>query len=479
MRNILTDALRNSPIVQRSNIATPRLYRLLSAVDAPELPGMLRGRWADTFRTSWIGDVKTSRSTTVRSLIEQQPRFRIEGTGALSSRAIIGETRAASELLHGRNGARLERALRGYLGVLDAQSGSTTVHNIAFSTSSRGFAVNSMLNIYEGTSGARLRIPGTRDNAVATEIRKAIREDGALWPLRLGGANHEEGRITLGTAISKQFLSLVEEKGLARIPYEGKRRSRNASYILMHEGQHAVTPIISQSDMKMMRFEEALADVITRWEGVTAELRSKLGFPQTTASAQDWVTQPLQGYARYAANMRGILELAGINTSGRAGLADARALLQNQDAAATPIQIARTMIAHNNLSGVDETVLAGQIVDAAIDRKALRAMKQELGISESVSDRMHRAVLLRSARHPLVAAGIGGSAMLGYQTGNKTQGRVRGGNFVPRPLDAASGALFTLIGVAGLRMHEPRMVIPAALYGAGLVVGGSVGAVAG
>jgi hypothetical protein len=447
-----------------------QIYALLSPAGAHVPAASLRGPWAERVADSWIGEVRVGVHDTVRTLLDRQPRFSISEAEPGAALLVSPTTAGGRALLAGPGGAGIADAIGGYAGWAREQAGGThVIHEVALSTSNRGFAANTMRNILAGPQGARYHPPLAPTPAATRALQRAVVEDGAYGVLRLGGANHEMGRIAVGPGLSRKLIKAGQDTAS-----DGARRE--LSYALRHEGQHAVTPFLEGEQLQWL--EEAQADLFTRAPGSAARLAQLVPAFARSTGADGWTTQPLRGYPRQVAALRGMLDLAGIDTSTAAGIESARTLLQGGAIEDAPAKLAAAVRAAHPAVHMDPETLATRLV--AIDGSAakLRALQRDLGIRSNVGTRADRDVLLASWRTPLLGTATLGSALGAATMGTGTYHRSRGGDLVPHK-DAIVGA--AALGAAAWMHHggmDVRAVLPLALLGTGAVggqVAGSVG----
>jgi hypothetical protein len=389
---------------------------------------------------------------------------------------VEGVTEGARTLLKSPNGARIEQAVKGLVLSLDGAGGANELGTVSLSTNSKGFALNTLLNVADGSRGAKLRVPEAADPVVGAQVASAIRSDGRMWMLRLGGANAEQGRLAIGHDASKSLLSAVNDAAAGKTGILARRKGDAITYLLRHEGEHAISSTLAL-ERRMLRFEEAVADTLARWPGTVAQTAKSIGIAHSKPSRLDWVRQPFKGYVDYAGNMRSVLELAGVNTFDVKSRPLAANLLQATRAEAGVARALATEIVarHGQRAGTVEQVTE-RVIDAAIDRPALRKLAKDLGQPDALRamQQTRRDTVIGMALDPLGAVALLGTAGRGYLQFGDNRDRIADGG---SPLDGSLALDAGIVGgaVLGARMGGIRLALPIGLLAAGALGGTAVG----
>jgi hypothetical protein len=191
-------------------------------------------------------------------LIATQPRFRVQGSGPLTSRVITPETPAAQALVAA--GGTAEQAVRRVLSLVEDAAGGPEAsskigfHGVSFSDSDLGQAANAYRAQLDDDPVLRAQLtkqsPRTREQQVKwLGEHRAKNIDGVL-------AHVVSGWMNLGTAASNALLQRgapASEQDLA-----------DAVRTVVHESVHAADPAHSGLSREAhLAFSEAVADTRT------------------------------------------------------------------------------------------------------------------------------------------------------------------------------------------------------------------------
>jgi hypothetical protein len=271
-------------------------------------------------------------------------------------------------------------------------------------------------------------------------------------------------------------MSSIKDAAAGKSGIFARRKGDAITYLLRHEGEHAITSTLAL-ERRLLRFEEAVADTLARWPGTVAKTAEAMGLPHSKPSRLDWVRQPFKGYVDYAGNMRSVLELAGVNTFDATSRPHAAKLLQATKAEEGVARALATQIVerHGMRAGTVDQVTE-RVIDAAIDRPALRRLAKDLGQPDALNamQQTRRDTVIGMAKDPLGAAALLGTAGGGYLLFNENRDRMMYGG---SPLSGSTARDLGIVGGAmlGARMGGIRIALPVGLLAAGAFGGSAAG----
>ncbi|MCB0878479.1 MAG: hypothetical protein KDC46_05810, partial [Thermoleophilia bacterium] len=213
-------------------------------------------------------------------VVSRQARFRVSGTGPLSSRTVTPVTPGAA-ILAAQDG-RAEQAVRNVLRLIEDQAGgpdrsaNLAFNGVAFSDSADGLAANTYRAHLDDDPAFQRRIAGL-DPASAQQQAAALgRQTRATTSDLL--ANVVTGWMNLGPVASDALLG--------RAGRAGEQQLADAIRIVTHESVHAADPeVTGMSADGDLGFQEALAEKRSTTLPQLQRSRSVLGLDEQVGDA--------------------------------------------------------------------------------------------------------------------------------------------------------------------------------------------------
>ncbi|MCW2927792.1 MAG: hypothetical protein JWM86_1760, partial [Thermoleophilia bacterium] len=267
---------------------------------------------------AFLGTHRLGKHGSFQELLDQQLRFRIVGDGPFVDRQVVGDGPVAQSVI-GR--PEIQRAIRGAMGTIDAARGAKELDGITFSYDEAGFVANRAVQ-------AMIDKPATLAN-YHEAVGAAASHVMGYHAVRAGNWIH------LGPEKSAPFVAHFRGDA-SEATVEGMSRSIKT---LLHEIAHVVTP--RQTNEKPYRWlSEAIAETWARWPGNIDAAAQRMGTPvkpnfHTVIDAEN------EKYPQQVLALRGLLQLAGIDTNSPKALAAFEDLCQTVDVSEVPLLLAR------------------------------------------------------------------------------------------------------------------------------------------
>jgi hypothetical protein len=248
-----------------------------------------------------------------QQLLDSQLRFRIVGDGAFLDRQVVADSPIAQTVI-GR--PEIQQAIRGVMGTIDAAMGAKQLDGITFSYDEAGFIANRAVQAMVG-----------KEPSVAA-YREAI---GTATTHVLGYHAVRAGNwIHLGPEKSRPFVEFFRG---SRSPETVEGLSRSIK-TLLHEIAHVVTP--RKTDERDLRWlSEGIAETWARWPGNINATAKRMGTP-VVDDFHKVIDAENEKYPEQVRALRGLLQLAGIDTTDPKALSTFEELCQAVDVSAVP-----------------------------------------------------------------------------------------------------------------------------------------------
>ncbi|MCW2927294.1 MAG: hypothetical protein JWM86_1262 [Thermoleophilia bacterium] len=368
---------------------------------------------------------------TVRSEIDRAIRVRIEGTGPVSTRDIIADSKAASALMASPNGDKFVTAVRSFLTVGDAHQGKENLKTVTFLPDEHASKGISVLNWADSLardgkmtasdviepSKAHLddvqkKFPQFTREQVRGELRGLTAVEGVkqltageAGNISFAGAWNSDGHIVMMPDVSREMLATLglyriqPGDGLTKAPVERRdERARWTWHAAIHEAHHSITPMGKRGPEWTSVMEEAVPEVLTP-SGIQPTMQAAGADPRlaarpardTKGEAVDWpawsrdhlpkppAEQEATAKGRYTDGpelVRDLLRMAGIDRRTTEGKATALELLQGQTASRVPRRIADAIVAAKGLDAAAAPDLAQLIRKASIGKATLAEIER-------------------------------------------------------------------------------------------------------
>lgn len=332
----------------------------VAALQSPALPDT----WQTISRIAtlpWTQDMKLSGGVGIRQAYDSMLAFRLEGSGAMSTRKFVPANAASQDALAGVAGQRLNSILNGFLPQFDGRENRMNIKGILLPRNQAqlalaygGFVLPILNYVFrrEVTLGDAPR-PGEKAD-LAGAIRFADKTSNfnataADWfivaprrtnPLLQLAATGISGPADAARAVQIAHLFVHETEHLdgpnnGSLPPAKKPGSSSLpfplSYTTMDVASRLPASVLNQIQYKMMTppewwIEEATAEVASQNDARIRETAARMGLPLGSASTQ----LPAHSYDQMTVGLRSLLGLANINTATQSGWAAAVDLLQRE-----------------------------------------------------------------------------------------------------------------------------------------------------
>lgn len=252
-------------------------------------------------------------------IVAQQARFRIDGSGPLTSRTIVPVTQGARELVQARAG--VTDAVRGVLRLVELAAGGAErsagveLNGIAFANSPRGHGANTWRAHMDDDPIFQAGLAKVSPDARAGQVLQLGRE--AVASTQDTKANVVASWINVGPTASGALLSRA---GVVIPGYNdaiGERELGQAVRILRHEAQHvadATSPKLEPDGALGLR--EALAEAHSTSMANLVPARAALELDGVVSDASLRAALTFRPYAEAERTLAGALRVAGMDPAG-------------------------------------------------------------------------------------------------------------------------------------------------------------------
>ncbi|MCW2923590.1 MAG: hypothetical protein JWM98_994 [Thermoleophilia bacterium] len=291
----------------------------------------------------FLGARRLGKAGTFRDVLDAQLRFRIIGDGAFMERTVVADSPTAHTVM-GR--PEIQKMIRGVMGTIDAAQGAKQLDGITFSYDDPGVIANRAVQAMVG-----------KEPSLAA-YREAVGESTAhvlgFHAVRAGDWIH------LGPIKSEPFVQYVRGDS-SPATVEGLTRSIKT---LLHEIAHIVTPRMKdERDVRWL--SEGIAETWARWPGNIDAAAERMGVPvvkdfHTVLDAEN------EKYPEQVRALRGLLQLAGIDTNDAAQLKEFEGLCQTVNVGDVPRRLAERIDAR--FPGISRTEVLRMIREISPDQ---------------------------------------------------------------------------------------------------------------
>lgn len=355
-REIVVQLVSTSAFTTPVVAATPAA-RATPIADAPVVP----------LRSLRVGQ------RTVGSADAASIRFRFDGSGPASTRAIVPDNERARLLAASTAGPRVERALHRMASQIDAHAGHDNLASITFAPDVDAAAA---AQVFSGVPTALVHT-----SMMPTDMRESMRpvahgyREGTRAMDGVNGAINDHGNIVVMPAEARLFLASVGAYKPAPNEFVPAHRAAYRAAVpqmLRHEMEHSATPAAHYgSSPGLDGLEEGLAEALRTAQPAVAAAADDLPpvsqwgrtSKQSALATAGWkpyvrptakvLSQGAASNGVYAARQNVVADLlatAGVDRSTDTGYAAARELLQGRDISRVAGALADAIIAAHGLT---------------------------------------------------------------------------------------------------------------------------------
>jgi hypothetical protein len=256
---------------------------------------------------------RLGKSGPFQQLLDNQLRFRIVGDGPFLQREVVADSPMTEAIIHR---PEVQRAVRGAMATLDAARGAKELTGITFAYDDAGWIANRAVQDMVG-----------REPTLAA-YREAI---GAATSHVLGYHAVRAGSwIHMGPVKSQPFIEFFRGS-TSDETVEGLSRSIKT---MLHELAHVVTPR-QRSERQWRWLSEGIAETWARWPGNVEAAGERMGVP-TIPGFHKVLDAENEKYPDQVRTLRGLLQLAGIDTNDATAIGEFEQLAQTVGVSKVP-----------------------------------------------------------------------------------------------------------------------------------------------